>query len=129
MFILWWFCSLNLKPKMKSIHYLLVFISGAICSYMLFALMQHMFGAGANNSMRQSKMFYLPEERFLEVRNDFSVQSPSDGTSFMHKDVIEEMAKNKGVCVAGYSSLNCHNIEFCFCSKFAGSTRHTSGCR
>lgn len=111
---------------MKSIHYLLVFISGAICSYMLFAVMQHMFGNTANNSnARQTKMFLLPEERFLEVRNDFSVQSPADGTDFMLKDVIEEMAKNEGMC--GMVSCDCciFKINVFFCSKFTGSPRHT----
>lgn len=49
-----------------------------------------------DKNVKRSKISYMPEEHYLEIRNDFSVQSSSDGTNFMHKNIIEEMAKNEG---------------------------------
>lgn len=85
---------------MKSFYYyLLIFISGALCSYIMYATLNYLSNSNDKHLIKRSKISYMPEEHYLEVRNDFSVQSPTDGTNFIHKDIIEEMAKNEGILI------------------------------
>lgn len=137
MFILWWFCSQKLKTKMKSFYYLLIFISGAICSYIMYATINYLSNSNDRHMIKRTKISYMPEERYLEVRNDFSVQSPSDGTNFIHKDIIEEMAKNEGTYLKNiiYTTLkflgvfNYFCVLFIHCSKFTRSIGYTKSSR